>query len=202
MWLSSLAIGTPYARGEMRSRGLPRLRKQHLSILSQNLRGLKKRARRPRSSFASRNGGCSPRCSKRRGRLVAKCGRMRASRPSSTGARGQENVGTSRLAALHVRVTNPGNTTHLHGPAQAPSQLLPRERVSPDTSQSPEKRDKNPKSRERKLLTAQRLRTYTHLTRPIKLLGPPHAYPHPAPTGHAPVGYAARCLHVPPGSNS
>jgi hypothetical protein len=36
----------------------------------------------------------------------------------------------------------------------------------------------------------------------IKLLGPPHAYPQPAPTGQAPVVYAARCLHVPPGSNS
>jgi hypothetical protein len=38
--------------------------------------------------------------------------------------------------------------------------------------------------------------------RPIKLLGPPRAFPQPAPTGQAPVVYAARCLHVPPGSNS
>jgi hypothetical protein len=53
-----------------------------------------------------------------------------------------------------------------------------------------------------KFLTAQRPRTYTHPTRPIKLLGPPHAYPQPAPTGQAPVVYAARCIHVPPGSNS
>ena len=37
VWLSSLASGKPYARGEMRSRDLPQL-----SILSLNLRGLKK----------------------------------------------------------------------------------------------------------------------------------------------------------------
>ena len=42
VWLSSLASGTPYARGEMRSRDLPQLIKQYVSILSQNLRGLKK----------------------------------------------------------------------------------------------------------------------------------------------------------------
>ena len=58
---------------------------------------------------------------------------------------------------------------------------------APDTSQSPEKRGKNPQFRERKLLTAQCLRTYPHPTRPIKLLGPPHTYPQPAPTGQAPV---------------
>ena len=57
-------------------------------------------------------------------------------------------------------------------------------------------------SRERKMLIAQRPRTYTHPTRLIKLLGPPHAYPQPAPTGQVPVADAARCLHVPPGSNS
>ena len=34
-----------------------------------------------------------------------------------------------------------------------------------------------------KPLKAQRPRTYTHPTRPIKLLGPPHAYPQPSPTG-------------------
>ena len=95
VWLSSLASGTPYARGEMRSRDLPQLSKQYLSILPQNLRGL----------------------------------------------------------------------------------------------------------REKKLLAAQRPRTYTHPTRPIKVLKP-HAYPQPAPTGQAPVVYAVRCLHVPPGSNS
>jgi hypothetical protein len=33
---------------------------------------------------------------------------------------------------------------------------------------------------------------------PIKLLGPPNAYPQPAPTGQAPEVYATRCLHVPP----
>ena len=49
------------------------------------------------------------------------------------------------------------------------------------------------------MLTAQRPRTYTNPTRPIKLLGPPHAYPQPAPIGQAPVDYAARCLHVPRG---
>ena len=53
-----------------------------------------------------------------------------------------------------------------------------------------------------KLLTAQRPRTYTHPTRPIKLLGAPNAYRQFAPTGQAPVVYAARCLHVPPGSNA
>ena len=37
---------------------------------------------------------------------------------------------------------------------------------------------------------------------PIKLLGPPHAYPQPAPTGQVPVVCAARCLHVPPVSKS
>ena len=42
VWLRSLASGTPYARGEMRSRDLPQLSKQYVSILSQNLRGLKK----------------------------------------------------------------------------------------------------------------------------------------------------------------
>ena len=42
MWLSSLSSGAPYARGEMRSRDLPQLSKQYVSILSQNLRGLKK----------------------------------------------------------------------------------------------------------------------------------------------------------------
>ena len=47
-----------------------------------------------------------------------------------------------------------------------------------------------------KVPTAQRPCTYTHATRPIKLLGPPHEYPQPAPTGQAPVVYAARCLHV------
>ena len=48
---------------------------------------------------------------------------------------------------------------------------------APDTSQSPEELGKNPQFREIKLITAQRPRTYTHPTRPIKLLGPPHAYP-------------------------
>ena len=42
VWLSSLASGTPYARGEMRSHDLPQLSKQYVSILPQNLRGLKK----------------------------------------------------------------------------------------------------------------------------------------------------------------
>ena len=42
VWLSSLASGTPYARGEMRPGDLPQLRKQYVGILSQNLRGLKK----------------------------------------------------------------------------------------------------------------------------------------------------------------
>ena len=37
--LSSLASGTPYARGEMGSRGLLQLRKQYVSILSQNVHG-------------------------------------------------------------------------------------------------------------------------------------------------------------------
>ena len=32
--------------------------------------------------------------------------------------------------------------------------------------------------------------------------GPPHACPQPAPAGQAPVIYAARCLHIPPVSNS
>ena len=72
---------------------------------------------------------------------------------------------------------------------------------APDTSQSPEERGKNPQSREKKLLTAQRPRTYTHPTRPIKLLRPPHAYSQPAPTWQAPVVNAAPCLHVPPGSS-
>ena len=45
VWLSSLASGTPYARGEMRSRDLPQLSKQYVSILSQNLRGLKKKGK-------------------------------------------------------------------------------------------------------------------------------------------------------------
>ena len=58
---------------------------------------------------------------------------------------------------------------------------------APDTSQSPEERGKNPQFREKKLLTAQRPRTYTHPARPIKLLGPPHAYPQPTPAGQAPV---------------
>ena len=58
---------------------------------------------------------------------------------------------------------------------------------APDTSRSPEERGKNPQFREKKLLTAQRPRTYAHLARPIKLLGPPHAYPQPAPTEQAPV---------------
>ena len=71
----------------------------------------------------------------------------------------------------------------------------------PGTSQSPAERGKNPQFRE-KLLTAQRPRTYTHPTRPIKLLGTPHAFPQPAPTGQAPVVYVACCLHVSPGSNS
>jgi hypothetical protein len=59
-----------------------------------------------------------------------------------------------------------------------------------------------PEIQREKVLTAQRPCTYTHPTRPIKLLGPPHEYPQPAPTGQAPVVYAARCLHVPLGSNS
>ena len=46
VWLSSLASGTLYARGEVRFRDLPQLSKQssaeYVSILSQNLRGLKK----------------------------------------------------------------------------------------------------------------------------------------------------------------
>ena len=61
-----------------------------------------------------------------------------------------------------------------------------------DTIQSPEERGKNPQLREKKLLTAQRPRTYTHPTWPIQLLGPPHSYPQPASTGQAPVVYAAR----------
>ena len=73
---------------------------------------------------------------------------------------------------------------------------------APDTSQSPEERGKNPQFRDKMLLTAQRPRTYTHPARPIVLLEPPHAYPQPAPTGQAPAVYAARCLHVSPGSNS
>ena len=70
---------------------------------------------------------------------------------------------------------------------------------APDTSQSPEERSKIPQFREKKLLTAQRPRTYTHPTRPIKLLGPPYPSPQPAPTGYAPVVYVARCRHVPRG---
>ena len=35
MWLSSLASGTPHARGEMRPRDLPQMSKQYVSILSQ-----------------------------------------------------------------------------------------------------------------------------------------------------------------------
>ena len=42
MWLSSLASGTPYARGKMRSRDLPQFSKQYVRNLSQNLRCLKK----------------------------------------------------------------------------------------------------------------------------------------------------------------
>ena len=41
VWLSSLASGAPYARGEMRSRDLPQVSKQYVRILSQILRGLK-----------------------------------------------------------------------------------------------------------------------------------------------------------------
>ena len=73
---------------------------------------------------------------------------------------------------------------------------------APDNSEPPEERGNNPQFKDKKLLTAQRPRTYAHPTRPIKLLGPPHAYPQPAPTGQAPVVYAARCLHVSPGSSS
>ena len=79
---------------------------------------------------------------------------------------------------------------------------LPRTERTVECANAQQERGKNPQFREKKLLTAQRPRTYTHPTRPIKLLGPPHAYPQPAPTGQAPVVYAARCLHVPPGSNS
>ena len=42
VWLSTLASGTPHARGEMRSRDLPQLSEQYVSIIPQNLRGLKK----------------------------------------------------------------------------------------------------------------------------------------------------------------
>ena len=42
MWLSSLVSGTPYARGEMRSRDLPQLSQQYVRILPQNMRGPKK----------------------------------------------------------------------------------------------------------------------------------------------------------------
>ena len=44
-WLSSLASGRPYERSEVRSRYLPELSKQYISILSQNLRGLKKKGK-------------------------------------------------------------------------------------------------------------------------------------------------------------
>ena len=37
IWMSSLASGTPYVRGEMRSRDLFQLSKQYVSTLSQNL---------------------------------------------------------------------------------------------------------------------------------------------------------------------
>ena len=41
VWLSSLASGKPYARGEMRPRDLPQLSKHYVRTLTQNLRGLK-----------------------------------------------------------------------------------------------------------------------------------------------------------------
>ena len=40
-----------------------------------------------------------------------------------------ERAGSLRLT--FGRSANPGNTTHHHGPAQAPSQPLPRERIRP-----------------------------------------------------------------------
>ena len=121
-------------------------------------------------------------------------------RSQCPGARGQESVGTSRLAVHNVRSANPGSMTHHHGPEKASSRPLPRERVRPGHQPIARRARQEPAiQRKKKLLTAQRPRTNTHPTRPVKLLGPPRAYPQPAPTGQAPVVYVARCRHVPPG---
>jgi hypothetical protein len=77
---------------------------------------------------------------------------------------------------------------------------LPRTERTAECANAQQERGKNPQFREKKLLTAQRPRTYTHPARPIKLLGPPH-HTHNPPTGQAPVVYAARC-HYSPGGNS
>ena len=108
----------------------------------------------------------------------------------------RERAGSLRLAfGPRILATRP-TTMDQH---KRPVSLFLVSAYAPGTSQSPEERGKNPQFRERKFLKAQRPRTYTHPARPIQLLGPPHAYPQPAPTGQAPVVYAARCLHVPPG---
>ena len=77
------------------------------------------------------------------------------------------------------------------------SRLLRTERTDQCASAHTRARQEPAMQRE-KSLTAQRPRTYAQFTRPIKLLGPPHAYPQPAPTGQAPVVCAvcARRLHV------
>ena len=66
---------------------------------------------------------------------------------------------------------------------------------APDTSQSPKERGNNPQFREKKLLTAQRPRTYTHPTRPIKLLGRRMHTHNPPPPGR-PLWFTLRAAFM------
>jgi hypothetical protein len=100
---------------------------------------------------------------------------------------------------LPVEVVSSGRQSYTTATRES---RLPRTERTVECANAQQERGKNPQYREKKLLTAQRPRTYTHPTRPIKLLGPPRAYLQPPPTGQAPVIYAARCIHVPPGNNS
>jgi hypothetical protein len=61
-----------------------------------------------------------------------------------------------------------------------------------------QERGKNPKSREKKLLTAQRSRTYTHPTRPIKL-GAAACIPTTRPHRAGPSGLRCALTSCPPG---
>ena len=83
VWLSSLASGKPYARGEMRSRDHPQLSKQYVSILSQNLRGFNSAKEAVGSSSVSPRDKSGPPASKRRGDTATACTGTKASHSSS-----------------------------------------------------------------------------------------------------------------------
>ena len=193
---------------KMRSRDLPRLSKQGVSILSQNLRGqkitgkeaeiiLRIKERRLFAATFQKTWKAGSEVRENEGITFLEHGlAMKVCPCGSQGVaialgpedrKAWERAGSLRLTfgsrILATRLT-------IMGQHKRPVSLLLVSAYAPDTSQSPEERGKNPQFREKKLPTAQRPRTYTHPTRPLKLLGLPHAYPQPT---HRAGPYGLRC---------